>query len=372
MPHAAAVTTSRPDSTTTGPHRSVRFLGRATAGLVSAIALAATAVGPSASPAFAAVPVTRITVEHPADALYPAGAFLGQYSKASALAFSPCSLTLSDGIYTRAMAVPQGDGRRMWNPVVVTYYDAQSTAWATATLTSAYVVKLTDSQVVFGCSSAVLSERSSTSLSTSASSSSAGSAVSFTAHVSRGQVATEPASSDGPGSVTFTDAGRTISGCARVPAQPDASGVSDVVASCTTTGLSVGSHTIIASYAPDPASFVQPSTSTPLTQTIQGPSSTVVSCSPNPAVYPGTVTCKAIVTGSGPTPTGTVHWGTGSSGHFVSADCSLNISGVCSVQYTTGSADVGSTGVVIAAVYSGNAYYKGSEGKTSVTVTKAS
>ena len=99
-------------------------------------------------------------------------------------------------------------------------------------------------------------------------------------------------------------------------------------------------------------------------------STTQVSCTSDQAVYPGTTTCTATVRGGASTPTGSVHWGTGSFGQFSPTDCVLS-AGKCSVTYTTGAKDVGLTGVVLAAVYSGDALYKSSEGKTTVTVRTA-
>jgi len=98
-------------------------------------------------------------------------------------------------------------------------------------------------------------------------------------------------------------------------------------------------------------------------------SPTQVSCTPNPATHPGTITCAVTVRGGASIPTGSVHWGTGNSGQFSATDCALSL-GKCSVTYTTGALDAGK-GVVIAAVYSGEALYRASEGKTTVTVAKA-
>ena len=114
------------------------------------------------------------------------------------------------------------------------------------------------------------------------------------------------------------------------------------------------------------------------------PTGTSVTCSPNPTVYPSTTTCTALVIGdySGGGIKGSVLWGTGNSGHFSSSTCTLTqllsewgpgypVRSQCAVQYTPGAGDAGRN-VVIAAVYSGNALYTGSEGKTTLQVTKGS
>ena len=98
-------------------------------------------------------------------------------------------------------------------------------------------------------------------------------------------------------------------------------------------------------------------------------STTQVSCTPSAAVYPGTITCKATVSGGASTPTGTLHWATASYGQLSATDCVLS-SGKCSVAYTTGARDAGRD-VAIAAFYSGDALYTSNDGKTIVTVTQA-
>ena len=94
---------------------------------------------------------------------------------------------------------------------------------------------------------------SSVSLATSLNPSTSGQAVTFTAVVSGSAgVAT--------GNVAFRDGGATISGCSAIPL---ASGR----ASCTTSGLAIGAHSITAAYAGDAA--YDPSTSGAITQTVE-------------------------------------------------------------------------------------------------------
>lgn len=77
------------------------------------------------------------------------------------------------------------------------------------------------------------------------------------------------------------------------------------VATLTTSALPRGGHAITATYAGD--NTLQPSTSSALDQVVDpNPTTTTLSSSLNPSVYPQSVTFSVAVTSAGPTPTGTV------------------------------------------------------------------
>ena len=100
------------------------------------------------------------------------------------------------------------------------------------------------------------------------------------------------------GTVNFEDGGTTIPGCGSEP-------VSAGVASCTTSGLALGSHSVIAVYGGD--TFNQGSSSSQLTQTVnQAASTTSLGSSPNPSKLGQAVTFTVTVAGS--SPTGTVNF----------------------------------------------------------------
>lgn len=119
-------------------------------------------------------------------------------------------------------------------------------------------------------------------------------------------------------------------------------------ATYTTSGLTVGSHTIKAVYGGS-SSFESSSAS--LTQVVLSllASDTALTCSPNPAAYGATVTCTATVTGSSTTPTGTVTFYDGST----ALGTATLSSGVAT--YPTSTLSVGSH--LITAVYAGTAPY---------------
>lgn len=119
-------------------------------------------------------------------------------------------------------------------------------------------------------------------------------------------------------------------------------------ATYTTGALTVGSHTIKAVYGGS-SSFESSSAS--LTQVVLSllASSTVLTCAPNPAAYGATVICTATVSGSSPTPTGTVTFYDGSTALGTAALSS----GVAT--YSTSTLSVGSH--TITAVYAGTAPY---------------
>ncbi len=105
------------------------------------------------------------------------------------------------------------------------------------------------------------------------------------------------------GAVTFTDGGATISGCGAVTLTGAGS---TRTAACTTAGLSVGTHTIVAAYAGDVSNTASSSVS--LSQVINAKVATTtgVTSGTNPSMVGANVTFTASVTGSAPT--GTVNF----------------------------------------------------------------
>jgi hypothetical protein len=133
-------------------------------------------------------------------------------------------------------------------------------------------------------------------------------------------------------------------------------------------------HEIDASYTPDSASFNASSTTTPASITVNlRTTSTTVSCSPDPAAIGGTTTCTVTVsdtaTGTASTPTGTVSFDDGGkAGSFSSDTCTLDASGSCSVDYTPGKGDAGTT--TITATYGGDSVHDTSSGTYDLTVVE--
>jgi hypothetical protein len=146
------------------------------------------------------------------------------------------------------------------------------------------------------------------------------------------------------GTVDFKDGGSSISGCG---AQPVGSGT----ATCTTSSLSVGSHSVTAVYGGDTDN--QGSTSSPLTQTVQATTTTGLGSSLNPSTVGQSVTLTATVTGS--SPTGTVDFKDG--GSSISGCSARPVSGG-SASCTTSSLSVG--GHTVTAVYGGDTDNQGS------------
>ena len=134
--------------------------------------------------------------------------------------------------------------------------------------------------------------------------------------------------------------------------------LTDGSAAYTTSSLTVGSHTIKAVYEGDAS---HESSSATLVQVVLEPlaSTSVLTCSPNPAAYGATVTCTDTVSGSASTPTGTVT--------FYDGTTELGTGTLSSgaATYSTSSLSVGSH--TITAVYAGTSPYAGS---TSNAVTE--
>ena len=102
------------------------------------------------------------------------------------------------------------------------------------------------------------------------------------------------------GSVAFTDGGSTISGCG---AMALAGSGNTKTASCSTSSLAAGTHSIVAAYSGDPANAG--SASAPLSQVIgsKTTSTTTLASSLNPSTVGARVTFTASVTGNAPTGT---------------------------------------------------------------------
>ena len=129
-----------------------------------------------------------------------------------------------------------------------------------------------------------------TTLASSLNPSTAGASVTFTATVT-GSAPT--------GSVNFKDGGTSITGCAAAIV----SGIGNSrTATCATSGLSVGTHSVVASYSGDAAN--SSSNSPPLSQVVNSfvtPTTTTLTGSPNPSLVGGNVTFTATVSGAAPT-----------------------------------------------------------------------
>jgi hypothetical protein len=156
------------------------------------------------------------------------------------------------------------------------------------------------------------------------------------------------------GSVTFTTSSTTLCGGVAL---------SSGVATCTTSGLLVGSDTITASYSGDP-NFL-PSSGT-WTQTVnKAATTTALTSSPNPSSYSQSVTFTATVTSTfGGTPTGTVRFTSGTTTLCNTATLS---GGVATCPYAT--LPAGSDSVT--ATYNGDSNHATSSGSETQTVNKA-
>ena len=174
-----------------------------------------------------------------------------------------------------------------------------------------------------------------------------GQSVTFTATVT----ANAPGSGVPVGKVAFDDGAAAIAGCGGVT-------LVGGVATCTTTALTVGAHSITGVY--NGSSSYLTSTSSVLTETVnQGSTTAVVGSSLNPSVSGQAVTYTATVTVVAPaagTPTGTVNF---EDGGVTIAGCgakALAAAGTATCAVTYAGAGTHS----ITAIYSGNASFAGS------------
>lgn len=147
------------------------------------------------------------------------------------------------------------------------------------------------------------------------------------------------------GSVAFKDGASLIPGCAAVTLTAGS-------ATCTTAGLTSGSHGVRAEYGGD-ASY-NASTSATLTQNVSviAASNTVLKSSVNPAGVAQAVTFTATVSGSMGTPTGSIMFKDGAT---AITGCSAVTLSAGSAACTTAALALGSH--AISAQYSGNASY---------------
>ncbi|MBV9147105.1 MAG: Ig-like domain repeat protein, partial [Acidobacteria bacterium] len=141
-------------------------------------------------------------------------------------------------------------------------------------------------------------------------------------------------------------------------------------ATLSTASLSVGAHTILASYSGD---SVFAASSATLSLVVNPPSNvptqTVVGPSVNPSMYGSSVSFTALVTGDGGTPTGTIIFTLSSAASSVTtAPVSLDSSG--QAVFTTAALPTGLVSVV--AVYSGDTMFAGStSGTLNETINQA-
>jgi hypothetical protein len=171
--------------------------------------------------------------------------------------------------------------------------------------------------------------------------STSGQSVTFTASVT----GTAPT-----GTVGFVDGGSAIPGCSGVALSGTANTRS---ATCTTSVLAAGSHSIVANYSGDAGNGA--SSSAALAQTVNGsspaPTTTTVAGSPNPSTSGQTVTFTASVTGSAPT--GTVAFKDG--GNTISGCTAVALGGSGNTRTAACATAALSTGThSIVASYSGN------------------
>jgi subtilisin family serine protease len=140
-----------------------------------------------------------------------------------------------------------------------------------------------------------------------------GASVTFTATVT---------GSSPSGTVNFKDAAATFGGCG---AQPLAGAGNVRTATCTTSSLTAGAHSIVASYSGDGTNAA--SSSTTLTQTINVVNGIVLTSSANPAAAGAALTLTATITGNNPT------------GYMVFYDGTATIAG-CATASLVGSGNV--------------------------------
>jgi hypothetical protein len=170
-----------------------------------------------------------------------------------------------------------------------------------------------------------------------------GQSVTLTATVA----AVAPGAGTPSGTVNFKDGGSTIGTCSAQAL----TGTGPFTATCSTSSLSVGSHTTITAVYSGDTNFAT-STSANFTQTVnQASTTTSVSSSANPSVFGQSVTLTATVAAVAPgagTPTGTVNFKDGGS---TIGTCSAQPLSGGQATCSTSSLSVGSH--TITAVYSG-------------------
>jgi YVTN family beta-propeller protein len=181
-----------------------------------------------------------------------------------------------------------------------------------------------------------------------------GQPVTFTATVTGG---------DGGGTVAFKDGAATVAGCGAIAL----SGSGPYIATCNTSTLAVGSHSIVATYSGDGSFTGSTSTALPYTVNKAATTTTITASPASPSVFGQSVTFTATVAAAPPgagTPTGTVAFTVDGTpvGSFA-------ISGSGQATLSTSSLSAGSH--TITATYSGDGNFLSSSGSLPYTVTCA-
>ncbi|MFI8105865.1 Ig-like domain-containing protein [Streptomyces sp. NPDC086023] len=164
------------------------------------------------------------------------------------------------------------------------------------------------------------------------------------------------------GTVDFTVDGALVAD--DVQLQPTQSGTSSTASFTTNTDLTVGDHTVGASYGGDATHA--PSSGTTTLAVALVTTTTSVACDPNPVTAGQTSACTATVNGGGePAPTGTVVFTV--NGESVTSPLVPGAGGSSTATFTTNTAlAVGSYQVT--ATYEGDARHSGSSGSTTLAV----
>jgi large repetitive protein len=277
------------------------------------------------------------TVSGPAGAAPPSGSITWQVSgTAGATACTSSTTTLSSGTATCTIDSDEGGTYAVSGD----YHGDGNYAPATSNTDTVTVTSLSTG----------------TALTSSASPSTYGQPVTFTATASP---------SDGGGTLSFSADGKTISGCS---AQSLSLVGGSHQATCTTSALTGGSHTILASYSGDTN---YSGSSATLTQTVSPkPATTTVKSSVNPSAYGHAVTFTATVSPTDGHGSVTFTSGTGKSKTTLCPAQDLTLVKGAHQATCTTSKLAASTATTITASYSGDTDYGKSARTVSQTVNK--